>query len=326
MVNPAPFAEIWRGPFLESVHSGHAVICDDSGQIVEAWGNPEGVILPRSSSKMLQALPLITSGAADAAGLSTEQLALACASHQGAAIHTDRVGVWLDTLGLDDSAFRCGPQEPNDRDARESLIRAHEGPCQIHNNCSGKHAGFLTLSKHLGAGPEYIDLDHPVQRACLDAFEDAVGETSPGYGIDGCSAPNHASTLHGMARAMARFAAAPDGSAEARLQQAMRLHPELVAGEGRACTELMRAMDGKVALKTGAEGFFIAILPEQKLGIALKAACGTTRAAECAITALLVRLGALDANHPAALKRMNAPIKNWRGVETGMLKPATGLV
>jgi L-asparaginase II len=326
MVNPAPFAEIWRGPFLESVHSGHAVICDDSGQIVEAWGNPEGVILPRSSSKMLQALPLITSGAADAAGLSTEQLALACASHQGAAIHTDRVGVWLDTLGLDDSAFRCGPQEPNDRDARESLIRAHESPCQIHNNCSGKHAGFLTLSKHLGAGPEYIDLDHPVQRACLDAFEDAVGETSPGYGIDGCSAPNHASTLHGMARAMARFAAAPDGSAEARLQQAMRLHPELVAGEGRACTELMRAMDGKVALKTGAEGFFIAILPEQKLGIALKAACGTTRAAECAITALLVRLGALDANHPAALKRMNAPIKNWRGVETGMLKPATGLV
>ncbi|KAJ03767.1 hypothetical protein PM02_06825 [Sulfitobacter mediterraneus] len=106
----------------------------------------------------------------------------------------------------------------------------------------------------------------------------------------------------------------------------MRLHPELVAGEGRACTELMRAMDGKVALKTGAEGFFIAILPEQKLGIALKAACGTTRAAECAIAALLVRLGALDANHPATLKRLNAPIKNWRGIETGVLKPAAGLI
>ncbi len=326
MTNPAPFAEIWRDDFLESVHSGHAVVCDDTGQIVQAWGDPDAVILPRSSSKMIQALPLITSGAADAAGLTTEQLALACASHQGAAIHTERVGVWLDTLGLTDDAFRCGPQEPADVDAREALIRAHEKPCQIHNNCSGKHAGFLTLTKHLQAGPEYIDPAHPLQVACLNAFEEVTGETSPGYGIDGCSAPNFACTLHGMARAMAHFAAAPDGSAEARLHQAMRLHPELVAGETRACTELMRAMNGTVALKTGAEGFFIAILPERKLGIALKAACGTTRAAECAIAAILVGLGALDAGHPATLKRMNAPIRNWRGVRTGTLKPAAPLL
>ncbi len=326
MVNPAPFAEIWRGPFLESVHSGHAVVCDDTGQIVHAWGNPDAVVLPRSSSKMIQALPLINSGAADKAGLTTEQLALACASHQGAAIHTDRVSVWLKTLGLGDDDFRCGPQEPSDRDAREALIRAFESPCQIHNNCSGKHSGFLTLNQHLGGDANYVDPSHPVQRACLEAFESATQETSPGYGIDGCSAPNYACTLHGMARAMARFAAAADGSAEARLHQAMRLHPDLVAGEGRACTELMRAMNGKVALKTGAEGYFIAILPEQKLGVALKAACGTTRAAECAVTAILVKLGALDANHPAALKRMNAPIKNWLGVETGMLKPAAGLI
>ncbi|WP_120503161.1 asparaginase [Sulfitobacter mediterraneus] len=325
MTNPAPFAEIWRGPFLESVHSGHAVICDGTGQIVDAWGNPEAVILPRSSSKMIQALPLITSGAADKAGLTTEQLALSCASHQGAAIHTDRVAVWLETLGLNDDDFRCGPQEPSDTPAREALIRADKKPCQIHNNCSGKHSGFLTLNQHLGGGADYVDPDHPIQRACLEAFETVTQETSPGYGIDGCSAPNYASTLHGMARAMAHFANAAEGSAEARLHQAMRLHPELVAGEGRACTELMRAMDGKVALKTGAEGFFIAILPEQKLGIALKAACGTTRAAECAIAALLVRLGVLDANHPATLKRLNAPIKNWRGIETGVLKPAAGL-
>ncbi len=326
MPYPAPFAEIWRGPFLESVHSGHAVICDDTGQIVESWGDPDLVVLPRSSSKMIQALPLITSGAADAAGLSTEHLALACASHQGAAIHTDRVQVWLDTLGLDDSAFRCGAQEPDDRDAREALIRAHETPCRMHNNCSGKHSGFLTLGRHLNAGPEYVDPAHPVQQACLAAFEDVTQETSPGYGIDGCSAPNFACTLHGMARAMAHFAAAPDGSAAARLHQAMRLHPELVAGETRACTELMRAMEGKVALKTGAEGFFIAILPEQRRGIALKAACGTPRAAECAITALLVRLGQLDPNHPAALKRMNAPIHNWDGLVTGTLKPSADLI
>ena len=322
----AVFAEVWRGPFLESFHHGDAVICDDTGQIVRAWGNPDKVILPRSSSKMLQALPLITSGAADRAGLGTEQLALACASHQGAAIHTDRVSAWLGALGLSDDDFRCGPQEPADRAEMERLIRAHEEPCQMHNNCSGKHCGFLTLGQHLGAGPDYVDPDHPVQRACLDAFETVTGETSPGYGIDGCSAPNFACTLLGMGRAMAHFAAAPDGSAEARLHQAMRLHPELVAGESRACTELMRAMDGKVALKTGAEGFFIAILPERKLGIALKADCGTTRAAECAIAAILVGLGVLDANHPATLKRMNAPILNRRDIVTGTIKPGAALL
>lgn len=326
MVNSAPFAEIWRGTVLESVHQGHAVICDAEGQIVEAWGDPETVILPRSSCKMIQALPLVESGAADRHGLTTEQLALACASHSGAAIHTDRVNAWLDTLGLGDDAFRCGPQEPENRPAMEALIRAHEEPCQVHNNCSGKHAGFLTLNQHLGGDAEYVDPAHPVQRACLEAFERTTQETSPGYGIDGCSAPNHACTMLGMGRAMAHFAAAPDGSPEARLHQAMRLHPDLVAGEGRACTELMRAMDGKVALKTGAEGFFIAILPERKLGIAVKAACGTTRAAECAITALLVRLGELDPQHPAALKRMNAPIRNRRGIEVGTVKPAPGLL
>lgn len=326
MTQAAPFAEIWRGKFLESVHSGHAVICDDTGQIVESWGDPTLVVLPRSSSKMIQALPLINSGAADKFGLSTEQLALACASHQGAAIHSDRVGVWMETLGLGDDDFRCGPQDPRDKDAHEALIRAHQTPCRIHNNCSGKHAGFLTLTRHLGAGPDYVDPAHPVQKASLDAFETVTQETSPGYGIDGCSAPNFASTLHGMARAMAHFAAAPEGSAEVRLHQAMRLHPELVAGEGKACTELMRAMDGKVALKTGAEGYYIAILPEQKLGIALKAACGTTRAAECAIAALLVRLGVLDANHPATLKRINAPIRNFADIVTGTLKPAAGLI
>lgn len=326
MPDPAPFAEIWRGPFLESVHTGHAVICDDTGQIVRAWGDPEAVILPRSSSKMIQALPLLRSGAADEVGLTPQHLALACASHQGARIHTDLVQPWLEGLGFADDDLRCGPQDPSAIPEGEALIRAHEKPCQIHNNCSGKHTGFLTLTKHLKAGPEYIDPDHPLQRMVLETFEETTQETSPGFGIDGCSAPNFACTLHGMARAMAHFAAAPEGSAEARLHQAMRLHPELVAGETRACTELMRAMNGSVALKTGAEGFYIAILPEQRLGIALKASCGATRAAECAIAAILVGLGVLDPNHPATLKRMNVPIRNWRGIETGILRPAQALI
>lgn len=316
----APFTEIWRGPFLESVHSGHAVVCDDTGQITESWGDPDRIVLSRSSSKMIQALPLITSGAADKAGLRPEHLALACASHQGDPIHTTRVAAWLDTLGLTDDNLRCGAHMPYGRGSEVALLRAHSEPCQMHNNCSGKHSGFLTLNQHLGGGSEYVDPAHPVQQAVLEAFERVTQETSPGHGIDGCSAPNFAGSLHGMARAMAHFAAAPDGSAEARLHQAMRLHPDLVAGETRACTELMRAMDGNVALKTGAEGFFVAILPNQKRGVVLKAACGTTRAAECAITAILVKLGALDATHPTAIKYMNAPITNRAGIQTGLMK------
>ncbi|WP_208348816.1 asparaginase [Pseudaestuariivita rosea] len=326
MTQPVPLAEVWRGDLLESVHLGHAVVCDDTGQIVDAWGDPDGLIYPRSSCKMVQALPLLESGAADAFGLTDEHLALACASHQGAAIHTDRVSKWLADLELGDSDLRCGPQQPADKDARYAMVRAHASPCQIHNNCSGKHAGFLTLAKHLGAGPEYIDIDHPVQKACRAAFEELTGAPSPTYGIDGCSAPNFATTVHGLARAMAFFAAAQDngarGTAAQKLVNAMTRFPELVAGETRACTELMRAMGGRVAIKTGAEGVFIAIVPEKKLGIALKISDGATRASECTIAALLVRLGVLDADHPASQKRLYGPITNWRGLQTGHMRAA----
>ena len=326
---PVPMVEIWRGPFLESVHAGHAVICDEAGQIVQAWGDPDAIVLPRSSAKMIQGLPLIASGAADQAGLTSQQLALACASHNGAAIHTDRVAAWLHDLELGDDDLRCGPQWPDNKDANHALIRAYEKPCQIHNNCSGKHAGFLTLSKHLGAGREYVDPDHPVQRACLAAFEETTQQPSPGFGIDGCSAPNFATTLHGMARAMAFFASAHGRSdaksqAATRLAQAMMLHPDLVAGEGRACTELMRAMNGKVAVKTGAEGVFVAILPARGLGVALKIEDGATRASEAAIVGLLAHLGVLERGHPAACKRLGDPIRNWRGIETGEIRLAEG--
>jgi L-asparaginase II len=329
MTQAVPLTEIWRGPRPESVHLGHAVICDASGGIVEAWGNPEEVVLPRSSAKMIQALPLVTSGAADAHGLGTEQLALACASHSGAAIHTDRVTRWLDGLGLGDADFRCGAHMPSDPAAHKALLCSDTAPCQVHNNCSGKHAGFLTLNRHLGGGPDYVDPGHPVQRAVMEAFEMVTDQTSPYFGIDGCSAPNPATTLRAMARAMAWYAGAGEDRAEERaarrLWQAMIAHPALVAGEGRACTELMRATTEPVALKTGAEAFFIAILPERKMGVALKIIDGGTRGAECAIASILVRLGVLDPEHPAARKFRNAPITNWRGIETGAIRPAAAL-
>ncbi len=330
MILPVEMVEIWRGSLLESRHSGHAVICDGEGGIVRAWGDPQALIYPRSSCKMVQALPLITSGAAQRFGLGQEQLALSCASHNGAAIHTDRVRAWLDTLGLEDGDFRCGPQVPDDEDARNALIQNHENPCQVHNNCSGKHAGFLTLNRHLGGDAEYISIDHPVQLAVREAFEEVTGAASPDFGIDGCSAPNFQTTLAGLARAMGRYASAHERSdplsrAAVTLREAMMAHPDLVAGEGRACTILMRAMRGRAAVKTGAEGVFVAILPERKLGIALKISDGATRASECALTAILVGLGVLEADDPAARALMMPRILNRRGIDAGHVRPVPGV-
>lgn len=323
-----PVLEVWRGGLLESTHLGHAVICDAKG-IVAAWGNPEAVIFPRSSAKMLQALPLIETGAADARGLSQAHLALSCASHRGAQVHVDLAGRWITDLGLSESDLRCGAHEPGDLTERDRLIRAAEKPCQLHNNCSGKHSGFLTVTQHLKAGPEYIEIDHPLQKAIRAATEEVTEETSAGWGVDGCSAPNFAMSVGALARGMAKFATAQEGhgareDAMYRLSRAMAAHPHLVSGEGQACTELMRAMDGRVAIKGGAEAVYIAIVPEKGLGIALKVLDGGYRASEAAVAALLAKIGVLDPAHPAAVKRMAGVQRNWRGLETGFYRLAAG--
>ena len=323
MAKPVEMVEVWRGAIRECVHVGHAASCDASGS------DPEAVIYPRSSCKMLQALPLVESGAADAFGLTTEQLALSCASHRGAAIHTDRVARWLGGLGLGEADLRCGQQEPGDIEARNSLIRAYSEPCQIHNNCSGKHSGFLTYTKHIGAGPEYVELTHPLQLAIRAAFEEVTAIDSPDHGIDGCSAPNFATTVHGLARAMGYFASASAGGsvrdkAAVRLVEAMMQHPELVSGEGAATTELMRALGGNGAVKSGADGVYVAILPGHKLGVALKLMDGSDKAKSSAMTAILIRLGVLDAAHPTALGYVDTVETNRRGLVTGTMKAASG--
>jgi L-asparaginase II len=324
MADAAPLVEVWRGDRVESRHRGHVVIADAQGRIRAAWGDPSAIIYPRSSIKMLQALPLVESGAA--AGLDDERLALACASHRGAAMHVTRVTDWLADLGLSKSDLRCGPQVPEDRVERGRLREGFAPPTQIHNNCSGKHAGFLTLAARLRGGPEYVEPDHPVQRAVRAAFEEICGEESPGFGIDGCSAPNFAASITGVATAMARMAdpaglGAARGGAARRLVDAMRAHPLLVAGEGRACSELMLAAGGRAAVKTGAEAVFTAILPEMGLGIALKIEDGAARASECAIAAILARLGVLDPADPAVARRLSPIQRNRCGTAVGRIAP-----
>ncbi|UWQ17729.1 asparaginase [Jannaschia sp. M317] len=328
MTGDVELVEVTRGGRVESVHRGRAVICDGSGAVIEAWGDPDAVIFPRSACKMMQALPLLETGAGR--DLTDRHLAFVCASHRGQTRHTELAAQWLSDLGLGESDLRCGVHLPYHVPSAHALIHAGEAPCQLHNNCSGKHCGFLMLGQHLGAGPDYIDPDHAVQRAVRAAFEEVCEEESPGYGIDGCSAPNFAIRLSAFAAAAGRFARAREDAsaartrAMARLVSAMRAHPELVAGDGGACTDLMRATGGKAAVKTGAEAVYLAILPELDRSIAVKISDGTTRAAEAVIAALLVRLGVLAAADPVARRLTEGPIRNVSGLTVGSLSVTLG--
>ncbi|MEM1301369.1 MAG: asparaginase, partial [Pseudomonadota bacterium] len=307
-----------------SVHCGHIAICNAAGEVIAGAGDPTQVIYPRSSAKMIQAMPL----ALRFPDMDNERLALACASHSGETGHTSRVERWLSDLGLAEPDLRCGAPDPLGKEAREDLIRAGKTPCQLHSDCSGKHAGFLAVTRDLGADMEYLEIDHPVQVAVKDHFEHLTDEASPGWGIDGCSAPNHATSVQGLARAMAAYANATESTAKGRamvtLRNAMITHPDMVAGKGRACTELMRAAPG-TALKTGAEAVFVAILPGKGLGVALKIADGSVRAAEAAVAHILTQLGLLDPAHPDALKRVGAPLLNFRDLTVGETRAAFSL-
>ena len=330
-MKPQIMCEIWRGSYLESVHTGMAVICDKDGEISHQWGDPNALILPRSSAKMMQAIPLIISGAEKKFSIGEDLLALACASHNAAEIHLSRVVGWLSHLGFSDTDLRCGSQPPKDPHVKKEMREQGQLPCQIHNNCSGKHTGFLSVSRHLKAGPEYTDPDHPVQLMVMDVFQELTQNKVDGIVMDGCSAPNPAIPLYSLAKAMSWFATAHKrddqlSKAALKLRNAMVNYPELVAGERRACTNLMRACEKKAILKTGAEGVFVAILPELEKGIALKINDGGTRASECAIASILIQLGVLNPNHPTALAYTNAPILNWRNKETGVMKASNSFL
>ncbi|MEX2518113.1 MAG: asparaginase [Paracoccaceae bacterium] len=324
-----------RAGFIEREHHGRVAIVDGRAAgtaLVAALGDVEAVFLPRSSCKILQALPMVESGAADAARLSPRLLALSCASHQGSDAHAGMAAGWLAEMGLSEADLECGAQTSSDDDTRKRMIRVDEAPTQLHNNCSGKHTGFLCQARHLGApAAGYVSRDHAVQKAVAAATAEMAGEDVERFAIDGCSAPNFALSLHGLARAAARIAAAETAlsgarrDAAIRLREAMAAHPFEVAGEGRSCTQLMRAGGGRLMVKTGAEGAFIAILPELGLGVALKIDDGNTAGAECAMAGILVALGALDAEHPGVAKWLHPVEVNRRGVICGGGAPAPAI-
>ncbi len=298
-----PLAETRRGGILESVHHGVAVVADAEGHVLQAWGDPGFVTFPRSSLKPFQAIPLVESGAADAAGLTEEHLALACASHSAEDFQVALVRNWLDRLGLGESALVCGPDVPRNARDQAALYRAGGERSRIFHNCSGKHCGFLTLTRHIGAPlAGYGDPSHPAQRLYLEALSELLQEDAARLprAVDGCGLPALALPMAAMAKAAARWAAArvaTDARRDAirRLQSAISAHPDHLSGRDSPTGRIVRATAGRVLLKGGAEGYVIGFVPEHGIGIAVKLADGAARAKMGVFAALLERLGLIDA-------------------------------
>ena len=323
--------EVWRGSQVESRHRVHLAVVDRYGRRRRACGDLDALVYPRSSIKPFQALPLVESGAADAFGLGEPELALACASHGGEPMHVGRVERWLRRLDLDAAALACGPQLPSHGPSAEALLRAGGVPGRLHNNCSGKHTGMLTVCRHQGWPiTGYERPDHPLQvriAAGIAGLAELPSLSEPG--IDGCSLPAWALPLHGCALLGARLAdpsGLEPGRAVAlrRLAAAMRKHPELVAGTGRACTILMRSLP-EIVVKAGAEGFFMAAWPPAGLGVALKVEDGAGRAAEVALVAALRALGAIPDASLSAIAELAAPrVRDRNGAVVGRIQAAPG--
>ena len=331
----ALLVEVMRGDRVESRHGGSAAVVDAQGGVLFTAGNVEAPTYTRSTVKALLALPLVETGAADRLGLSEAELALACASHGGLPVHVETVVSMLGKAGQEPGCLECGTHWPSSRDAATALAATGAAPSALHNNCSGKHAGFVCVAcdGHLPV-TGYVRPEHPVMRAATTAAAELTGARmdDTNRAVDGCGIPTHAIPLHALARGFARFGSGtgmtPDrAAASARLRRAVAAHPDLVAGPGRFDTRLMQLFGAAVFSKTGAEGVHVLALPDQGLGIAVKCADGATRAAEVAAAALLARFLPMSAETAAALDRFCRPsLRNWAGTETGMMRPAGPLV
>jgi L-asparaginase II len=328
MSNPIT-VEVTRGNRVESRHRGVAVVVDGDGKIVFSAGDVEAGVFPRSACKAMQALPLIESGAADAYGLDNQQLALACSSHSGEDAHVATATAMLAKAGRDVDVLECGAHWSFDQKTLIHQARTLEKPTALHNNCSGKHAGFICTCVHSGYDPKgYVEYDHPLQRdirATMQSLTGAVLDHDT-CGTDGCSIPTYAVPLTGLAHGFAKMGTGQGlepfrAKAAKRLIEACMMEPFYVAGTKRACTLMMQVAPGKIFAKTGAEGVFCAVLPEQGLSIAVKAEDGATRAAEAMVTALLARYFDKDsAEHAALMAMTNKPMHNWNGRHVGDIR------
>jgi L-asparaginase II len=331
----------WRGGIVESLHRGAVAVVDAGGTVHTQLGDIDRPIFPRSAVKVLQALPLVASGAADRFGLTNAELALACASHGGEVRHADTAAGMLAKAGVEVAALECGTHWPYHDGSIKALAAASQQPSALHNNCSGKHSGFVCLGCLMAEGSDrraflkgYVKPDHPVMREVTAALQATTGYdlAAAARGTDGCSIPTYAIPLRHLAHAFARVATGvglSDGHARAakRLRQAVAAAPDMVAGTGRFDSRVMAQLGERVFCKVGAEGVYCAALPEVGLGVAVKMDDGNTaRACEVAMAALIQRLLPLQGEDAALVARLaDVRLNNWNGIEVGALQAAPAL-
>src|SRR6266705_5137566 len=274
--------ESHRGSILESRHTVHVAVVDGAGRLVASAGDPEYRTFWRSAAKPFQAVPLIEDGAVERFGLSRQDLALACASHSSEPAQVALVRDFLQRIGCSERDLMCGPHRPlSDAVAKDYETRGVRVTA-VYSNCSGKHTGMLALARQHGWPTEfYARVEHPVQQRCLKSVSEYtdVPATDIGVAVDGCGVTCFALPLRNMALAYTRIPAA--------ILEAMVLHPELIAGEGRPCTEMMRAHPGRVVANVGADGVYSAALIREGLGVTLKVEDGHSVAASLAVAAVL---------------------------------------
>lgn len=333
MTNPV-LVEVTRGNIVESTHRGSVAVVDADGGVVLEIGDIDRPVFPRSAVKAIQALPFVESGAADAFGFGVREIAFAGASHSGEPKHAALAAAMLDRAGLSPGALECGAHWPTCQEAALDLDRHGQMPMALHNNCSGKHSGFLCTCQHLRLDYKgYVKREHPLQQMVREAMESVTGAVHgiDNCGTDGCSIPTYAVPQRALAQGFAKMAtgvglAPKRAEAAKRILEACMAEPYYVAGTDKLDTRLMQAANGRIMIKTGAEAVYCGAIPELGLGIAIKCDDGAVRASEVMVAAVLAKLMEKDEELAAKLREFAHPVMhNWNGIEVGTLRPTQAL-
>ncbi len=306
--------EIRRGSFLESSHQVQAQVVDANGEILYQSGPNDFDFFPRSAVKPLQSLLLLQTGAFSSLGLNLRHLALASASHAGETQHTNLVSEWLSQIQAKAEDLKCGAHWPFDPDTNRMMSEEKQKPSRLHNNCSGKHTGFLSVCTHQKIShQDYHLINHPIQIQLKELMQNWIDRPLTNFAIDGCSIPAFQMKFASVAQAFARFASEaskPSKSPSRLVFEAFVQYPELTAGKAEYCTQMMKANPSQVLLKEGAEGVLVACVPSRQLAILVKALDGAERASQCAMDHLLAVFAKLQ---PVR----NRQLFNWDNMRIG---------
>ncbi|MBL4891616.1 MAG: asparaginase [Rhizobiaceae bacterium] len=318
--------EVSRGKIVESIHSADMAISDAKGNLIAVFGDVEKAVFPRSAIKSFQALPMVEAGVDEQYGFADHHIALACSSHNGETIHVDGASEMLAKAGLETSDLECGAHFPELETDKAKLHIADQKPSALHNNCSGKHSGMLAFAKLQGFDTQnYVSREHPIQKEITAYLTNLMGvpHSESVCGIDGCSLPTYAVPLANIAKAAARFGSG-EGMGKERANAAQKIihaccdHPMMVAGTDRVCTQIMEALGRKCFVKTGAEGVFLAIIPELGIGLAIKVNDGARRASEVLVAQLIASILPMNDNERTQIEKIaNPELKNWNKILVG---------